>query len=313
MSSKLLDKFFLLKELGSGASANVRLAVDKATNKKYALKIMARESENLAEEHNVSLKEKFYKREVEVLQKLQSKNIIKMIDHGTTLVERDFGGDYMADYLCLEYAEHGSLFDFLYLEKKAFSESIAKNLFLQILNGLEVTHNYGIAHGDLKTENILVHADWSLKLCDFGNAFENSQVENDNIKSGTKSYSAPELLQSRNRICGLKTDIYSLGVILFILVTGSMPFGSSSILDRVYQKIRSKRYKDLLNYYNERIPEFKDLSQEFKDLFISLVKADPSERPSIEEIKRSKWLTSMVATSDDVAADLQSREQNFTH
>jgi len=312
MSSKLLDKFFLLKELGSGASANVRLAVDKATNTKYAIKILSKETESLSEEHNSSLKEKFYKREVEVLQKLQSKNIIKMIDHGTTLIERDFGGNYLADYLCLEYAEHGSLFDFLYLEKKAFSEPIAKNLFLQILNGLEVTHNYGIAHGDLKTENVLVHADWSLKLCDFGNAFTNSNIENDNIKSGTKSYSAPELLQSRNRICGLKTDIYSLGIILFILVTGSMPFGSSSILDRVFQKVRSKRYKDLLSYFNDIIPNFKDLSQEFKDLFISLVKADPSERPSIEEIKRSKWLIAKVATSDDVIADLQSREQNFT-
>jgi len=91
-----------------------------------------------------------------------------------------------------------------------------------------------------------------------------------------------------------------------------MPFGNASILDRVYQKVRSKRYKDLLAYYNERIPNFQDLSQEFKDLFISLVKSDPSERPSIEEIKRSKWLSGKIATSDEVIADLQSREHNFT-
>jgi len=51
-----------------------------------------------------------------------------MIDHGTTLIERDFGGDYMADYLCLEYAEHGSLFDFLYLEKKSFQRTNCKEL-----------------------------------------------------------------------------------------------------------------------------------------------------------------------------------------
>jgi len=296
--------------LGSGSSSSVRLAIEKNSNKKFALKLINKTSLD-SSQYNSTIKEKHFKREVEVLQQIESQHIIKMYHFGSTYVERDFGGNYVADYLCLEYAEHGSLFDFLYYEKQGFSEPIARNLFLQIINGLEACHNAGISHGDLKPENILVHSDWTLKLCDFGNSFTNCDIESENMKNGTRSYSGPEVWQVRNKVCGFKADVYSIGIILFILVTGSMPFGSSSILDRAYQKVRSKNYNELLKYYNERIQDFDKFSTDFKELFISLVKTEPTERPFLQEIRKNKWLNNEVATNEEVIKEFQKREKNI--
>ena len=127
------------------------------------------------------------------------------------------------DYMTMEFCRNGDLFDVVKKNGK-LSEGLAKNLFHQLLDGIEFLHNnVGVAHLDLKLENILVSDTFDLKLCDFGfyEELKSSVCKN----RGTHGYRAPETyFQLNDGFDGAKADMFSLGVILFIMVFGVPPF-----------------------------------------------------------------------------------------
>jgi len=301
------ENFITCELLGYGAYSKVVSAIEIISGKKYAIKIIN------SMYHNSKVKNKYLKRELDVLENIFHNNIIKYYNTGTFLIDNKQSLE-PHDCIILEFAENGSLFEYIINEKRGFNEQISRVIFLQIINGLEKCHDEGIAHGDLKTENILFQNDWTIKLCDFGNSYK-LDSKNVDLKDGTtKQYCAPEIYHGdKNEIIDAKADIFSLGVILFIIVVGNFPFMDTSNTDYFYRRIKVKKFNGIWEQYKERIPSFESLniSNEFKDLFTSLVLSDPKDRPTIEEIKKSKWLNSDFASLNDVTTELEKRKRKI--
>ena len=171
----ITEKYIIKHEIGSGPFAEVRLIEDIITKQTYALKLIP----NKITYNNNS--KNLYNRELNTFNHLTcsenySTNLIKLLDNGRYLFDKNSSPSDLhigeSDCLILEYAENGSLFDYIKCENGGgFPEPIARYLFLQVINGLEALHNANLAHGDLKTENILLQSDWKVKICDFGNAY----------------------------------------------------------------------------------------------------------------------------------------------
>jgi len=286
----LTDDYYIKKQLGSGAFAEVILIEDKKSNKNYALKLIPNSSfVNMPK--NIS---HYYRKEVDTLEKITHENIIKLIGYGTfNSSNKDFEMPETKG-LILEFADNGCLFDYIYYEKKAFPENVARKIFLEILNGVGCLHQNELVHGDLKTENILLNSDWTIKLCDFGNCYSVKDIHNFNALFGsTKQYCSPELLNGFNiNEYGQKSDVFSLGIILFILVTGGIPFEDSSNANKYYKRIKYKDFS-IFSFYEKKYNT--TFSKEFQELFLSMVKFIAYERPTIEEIKNSDWMKQTIA------------------
>ena len=164
--------------------------------------------------------------------------------------------------------------------------------------GLETCHESGISHGDIKLQNILLNSNFTIKLIDFGF----SRKLKDGLISeitGSKYYNAPEMfLCATKGYDGVLADIFSLGVVLFVLVMGFYPFDKPNIMDNRYKLITKK---DFANFWKkcEQKKNFLDnnitgVSPEFKDLFEKMICPKPEERITLNQIKKHKWLNDII-------------------
>jgi serine/threonine protein kinase len=202
-------KYKILGLLGEGSTCVVAEALHQQTGKSYAVKI-------INGDHNMSFKlSSAIEREIRILKKLDHPNIIRLIE-----VIHENG--YI--FVVMEHCEGGTLLD-LILADKLHDLSDVKRLFRQIAEAVAYLHSLGIAHGDIKPDNIVLTADGDAKLIDFGYCKE-SLLGFDEDKSGTVQYAAPELF-----ITGAyntrKADIWSLGILLFVMARGRFPYASS--------------------------------------------------------------------------------------
>jgi serine/threonine-protein kinase SRK2 len=164
-----------------------------------------------------------------------------------------------------------------------FGEDCGRFLFSQLLDAIEHMHERNIAHRDLKLENILVSTtDMSLKVADFGYAAQGT----DQLRSyrGTFTYMAPEIKEGRV-YNGKKADLFSAAVVLFILVRGIFPFKEARKEEFFYSLLQQRKFAE---YWTK--VESTYLSEECRDLLQKLFSYDPSERPSIEEIRQHPWM-----------------------
>ena len=156
------------------------------------------------------------------------------------IMEYAQGGE-LFDLICRDNVIHFIIFLFYFLQLK---ESDARNIFQQIIFGVEYLHTHQVSHRDLKPENILLDVDNNVKLADFGL----SNIMKDGIflysSCGSPNYAAPELISGKY-YNGAAIDIWSCGVILYTLLTGSLPFNEKATA-KLYQKIKQKNYK--MNY-----------------------------------------------------------------
>ena len=158
-------------------------------------------------------------------------------------------------------------------------------------------HSQNIVHCDLKPENILVDENYNLKIADFGLAV-NKNIGGISGKRGTRVYWAPEICSGKT-YNGLKIDIFSLGVILFVMVVGTFPF-KNAVQDEYY-------YQHIYNGDNQKYWEalgLNNLSDNFKDLFLKMVSYDPSERPSIDEIFAHPWMNDISYDKEQAKIEL---------
>ena len=180
----------------------------------------------------------------------------------------------------MEYASGGELFDKICREQ--ISENEARRIFQQIIFGVEYLHTHQVSHRDLKPENILLDEDNNVKLADFGL----SNVMRDGIflysSCGSPNYAAPELINGKF-YNGSSIDIWSCGVILYTLLTGSLPFNEKQTA-KLYQKIRECKYV---------LPE--SISDPAKDLIFRMLQKDPLNRITISEIKQHKWFSNKLS------------------
>lgn len=176
--------------------------------------------------------------------------------------------------LIMEYAPGGELYNLI--SKGRLVEDEARRIFQQIIFGLEYLHAHQVAHRDLKPENIPLDEDGNVKLADFGL----SNVMRDGIflysSCGSPNYAAPELINGKV-YNGASIDIWSSGVILYALLTGTLPFDEDHI-PKLYQKIRECKYS---------LPSI--LSESAKDLIFRMLQVDPLDRITISEIKNHAW------------------------
>ena len=272
----LNSEFNLINVIGYGASGAVYLSYSiydtNIPKTLYAIKVIFKRDQNDTELDCV----------VSYVEKMNHKNIIKVYGHGYGILQTPPGLTQQVYYIIMEYIEHGSLLTQLE-DNMGFGEDLGRLIFAQLLDGLENIHNSNIVHRDIKLENIMLSGnDYTLKYVDFGFAMEKSYGY---LKSylGTPNYAAPEIHLKRPYL-GEYADIFSLGVTLFITVTGYLPFVLPIPNDPLYHYIYDVDY---VSYWRNRKIK---VSPSFMELFDNLIAFDPSQRPSISEIKNSKWM-----------------------
>ena len=210
--------FKILQKLGEGFSSNVYIC--KFQNKEYAIKIL---------KNNPNSKN-YFEREISILNKINNNYITNLITSGISKFEFDKNSISDNYYIILDLAKKGELFNYILYPKKGFSESQTRYIFTEILKGVKSIHDNGIIHLDLKIENIMIDEFYNVKISDFGFSIDNTNKELINIFQGSEKYKAPEIILKKPFI-GFYADVFSLGVILFLILTGNYPFKSARKYD----------------------------------------------------------------------------------
>uniref|UniRef100_A0A3P9MVJ3 MAP/microtubule affinity-regulating kinase 3 n=1 Tax=Poecilia reticulata TaxID=8081 RepID=A0A3P9MVJ3_POERE len=255
-----VGNYRLLKTIGKGNFAKVKLARHVLTSKEVAVKIIDKTQLNSS-----SLQKLF--REVRIMKMLNHPNIVKLFE----VIETE-----KTLYLVMEYASGGEVFDYLVAHGR-MKEKEARAKFRQIVSAVQYCHQKCIVHRDLKAENLLLDADMNIKIADFGFSNEFTLGNKLDTFCGSPPYAAPELFQGK-KYDGPEVDVWSLGVILYTLVSGSLPFDG--------QNLKELRERVLRGKY--RIPFY--MSTDCENLLKKFLILNPSKRGSLEQIMRDRWM-----------------------
>lgn len=264
-SRKLLfEKYEMGRLLGCGAFAKVYYARDARTGQSVAMKVVSkRRVETTQLEAQI-------KREVSIMSRLRHPHIIRLLEVLATKSKI---------YFVMEFAKGGELFG--KVAKGRFSEDLSRRYFHQLISAVNYCHSRGVYHRDLKPENILLDDHWNLKISDFGLAAVKEQIRPDDggllhTLCGTPAYVAPEILAKKG-YDGAKVDIWSCGVILYVLTAGYLPFNDANVMN-LYRKIYRGEFK---------CPRW--MSSDLKKLLSRLLDTNPCTRITIDEILHDPW------------------------
>jgi len=265
-------------QLGTGAFSTVREGFHRSNAKSsYAVKCVNRKK--LSEEDEAALLD-----EVAILRAMKHVHIIRLYD---------FFSEPSTYYLVMERMRGGELFDRI-VAKAYYNEKEARDTCKIVLEAVEHCHKHNVAHRDLKPENLLLLSeddDSAVKIADFGFAKIVKEPNSLTTQCGTPGYVAPEILEGN--AYDERADMWSVGVILYILLGGYPPFIESTQRD-LFRKIRKGEYEFHEEYWGT-------VSTEAKDLISSLLTVDPGKRLSAREGLHNSWIT-----GDD--ADLAGRD-----
>nr|XP_033807192.1 MAP/microtubule affinity-regulating kinase 3 isoform X5 [Geotrypetes seraphini] len=255
-----IGNYRLLKTIGKGNFAKVKLARHILTGREVAIKIIDKTQLN-----PTSLQKLF--REVKIMKILNHPNIVKLFE----VIETE-----KTLYLIMEYASGGEVFDYLVAHGR-MKEKEARAKFRQIVSAVQYCHQKRIVHRDLKAENLLLDADMNIKIADFG--FSNEFTVGNKLDTfcGSPPYAAPELFQGK-KYDGPEVDVWSLGVILYTLVSGSLPFDG--------QNLKELRERVLRGKY--RIPFY--MSTDCENLLKRFLVLNPIKRGTLEQIMKDRWI-----------------------
>lgn len=259
----LFNKYEIGKLLGCGAFAKVYHARNVATGQSVAIKVVnkskLKDSANLM--NNI-------KREISIMSRLRHPYIVKLFEVLATRTKI---------YFVLEFVKGGELF--AKVAKGRFSEDLGRKYFQQLICAVSYCHLRGVYHRDLKPENLLLDDNGDLKVSDFGLSALTDQVRDDGLLHtlcGTPAYVAPEILAKRG-YDGAKIDVWSCGIVLFVLTAGYLPFNDPNLMN-MYKKIYKGEF---------RCPKW--MSTDLKRFLTRLLDTNPQSRITIDEIKRDPW------------------------
>ena len=271
------------RRLGQGAFAKVNLGLNVLTGRVVAIKSFKKKAE---EKFNIKMKKIQY--ETELMKRFNHKNITKILE-----VFHD--EEYML--IIMEYINGENLFSFVKKRRK-LSEKLAKFLFRQIILGIEHIHSKNVVHRDIKLENIMIDFNNTIKICDFGiGKVLKSEDELLYDKCGTPMYMAPEIILSNENdgYKGFPVDIWSSGITLYIMLSGTLPFNLKSKNNKK-ENISFNGNKRYINTYlqNQIISvkprEIENISEEAKDLLKGILNKNPEKRLTCNQILNHPWL-----------------------
>ncbi|GAA0149868.1 hypothetical protein LIER_37012 [Lithospermum erythrorhizon] len=258
----LMQKYKVGKLLGRGTFAKVYHARSLKTGQNVAIKVI-----NKSKVQKVGLIDQT-KREISAMGLVKHQNVVQLYEVMATKTKI---------YCVMEYAKGGELF--YKVAKGRLEEDVARRYFQQLIKAIDFCHSRGIYHRDLKPENLLLDESGILKVSDFGLSALTESVGEDGLlhtTCGTPSYVAPEVV-SRKGYDGVKSDIWSCGVILFVMLSGQLPFHDSNLME-MYRKISRADYK---------CPSW--FSAEVRMLLCRMLDPNPYTRISTAKIMENPW------------------------
>jgi len=281
----LYEKYQLMEELGVGSTSTCQRCMNKKTGVHYACKIIDKQ---MIEERFHGMMEQFHT-EIEALRALHHPGIIELFDV------------YISEgkiFIVMEFMEGGELFDYV-VQKGTLTEDEASDIVRKVTSAMVYMHSQNIVHRDLKPENLLLRRkpnnsqdSVDVKIIDFGLSKCMTEPVAQSFL-GTRGYLAPEMLQRRNYTKAV--DTWALGVIVFVLLCGCLPFDDDSATVPTDELVRAK--------FVLRFPRWaKNLSPSAKDLLSHLLDVNPSRRYTAEQALDHPWVTGKAAPKGNLLA-----------
>ncbi|XP_051888451.1 testis-specific serine/threonine-protein kinase 1-like [Pristis pectinata] len=278
--------------LGEGSYAKVKSAYSERLKTNVAVKIIDRKKAP------TDFLEKFLPRELEILAMLNHRYIVKTFE----IFETSDG----KVYIIMELGVQGDLLEFI-KTRGALPEEVSRKMFRQLALAVKHCHELGVVHRDLKCENLLLDKDFNVKLSDFGFAKRCSTDDQgrpllSKTFCGSAAYAAPEVLQGipyQPKVY----DVWSLGVILFIMVCGSMPYDDSNI----------KRMLRIQKEHRVDFPRSKVVPPDCKELIYRMLHPDTSKRLTIDEVLEHPWLFASKMKDSSASKKLEAASEKHGH
>lgn len=258
----LFGKYEMGRQLGQGTFAKVYFGKNLVTGESVAIKVV-----NKDKVQKDGLMEQI-RREISVM---------RLVRHPNVVVLKEVMATKGKVFFVMEYVKGGELF--AKVVKGKLKEDVARKYFQQLVSAVDFCHSRGVSHRDLKPENLLLDENGDLKVSDFGLSALPEQLRKDGLlhtQCGTPAYVAPEVLKKRG-YDGAKADIWSCGVILFVLLAGFLPFQDENVMN-MYRKVFKCDYE---------FPQW--FSEDAKQLIAKLLVVNPKKRASMAEILENPW------------------------
>ncbi|XP_065849434.1 CBL-interacting serine/threonine-protein kinase 5-like [Euphorbia lathyris] len=278
----LFEKYEMGRLLGKGTFAKVYYGKNILTGESVAIKVISKDQ--VKKEGMIDQ----IKREISVMRLVRHPNIVELKEVLATKTKI---------FVIIEYVKGGELF--AKVARGKLKEDAARKYFQQLISAIDFCHSRGVSHRDLKPENLLLDENEDLKISDFGLSALPEQLRNDGLlhtQCGTPAYVAPEVLRKKG-YDGSKADIWSCGVILYVLLAGFLPFQDENIM-KMYRKVFKAEF--------ESPPWF---STEAKRLISKLLVADPDRRITIPAIMRVPWFRKGFSRPASFSSDLNRLDQ----
>lgn len=289
--------------IGMGGFSQVFIGVDVITKKRVALKILGAHEKNKGDKKTqLSQAQK----EIKAMKIFDHPNVVRLLGYDLRCNVNGNESIVIIQQLCPK----GELFDYL-MHTKQFTPPAAKALFKQLMSGLKHMHDRGIAHRDLKPENLLFDRDYNLKLVDFGFAFafeKRGEKRTMQTELGTKGYMAPEVLANKQAYTK-KCDIFSAGVIFFIMLAGFPPFQHANKDDWWFNKLMKRNYP-LFWKAHERTAKFE---KQAKHLLIKMMAPKEKDRYDTDEVLAHDYLSTGAMNKGELRAEMERRKEIINH
>ena len=270
------DFYQMIEDLGEGIFGSVKLGVEKKTGERVAIKCIKK---NKAKESDVEL----VRTEIDIMKLCHHPNVVRLLDHFEN-------AEYI--FIVMEYIRGGSLADYMKDNNYNFTEKRAAELIYQIADGLKYLHKYGIIHRDLKPDNIMMTESsdkGQIKIMDFGLSKILGKKEKSVDGFGTLTFVSPEVLIRKPY--NKEVDIWSVGVILYMMLSGDLPFDD--------EEDDEQKIAKMIVFEEVKFPtnKFGKKSKEVIDLIKGCLTKDPKNRIKIDEILNSAWIKKQSASN----------------